>query len=789
MEFYYSIQGGTLVYSDWSEDSDWIPLSSINSLSENVEYIQPSANLINKIERDESINFSTNSKSWKKLDLSGFIWRNTLNISRLAYGCNDLSIIIFPEIDGYDFVNEGYLAEQCGSNSDTLNIDFNSNSSVIFRHLLNNCLYKDVKVTNFDESNTTGFYTWFNNCNNLESVNLGELNFVDNTYIIVSEQNLSSNSIFTNLPALSNVILPQLYRIRKFYPYNILGQKQYLSFWFDNCGDQLHADLVVNYNFSNLADFGGMFHNCKYTTITLQNLITHSTDNYQSAFIEGNNHYLTTIYAERNFDIMEGADVTYCFNNLNLLVGAAGYDFATHGRKSAEFGKINTEEVEGYFTQYLSPNRTDVIFIPQNSGEAVVTERGLASDVRIISIEPYTYSQSEIYSPNGELLDTVTTEFFTVQRTTTGVYLVKAYMKEKTQNPYEGGGNSDTSGDHGTGTWDKSTDIIPFGDLPTLDGMGKFLHAYTITDTELDDMQTDLWGQSISGVWQQIWGKPISYISSLGVLPVTPDLTTQDENIALGRFKMPNAQARPMSSRWKRWLAGSIEIRGYSGSYLDYSPYTSCQIFLPYVGYRSLSIDDVMDRTLTVQYDIDCITGDCIAKIYTSTNGVIATFAGNMLTQMPYSGEDVTGPLKQLASGMLGVAVGSLGMLTGNVEAGGQQLSGARGRVAAAGATTGTIIDTAQAVSASKPQPDRGSSLGGTTGLLGIQVPYLIFVIPNCSIPENYRDLEGLPINATYTLAQLSGFTAVEAVDIEGIPALNEEIEEIKQWLVAGVIL
>jgi hypothetical protein len=61
--------------------------------------------------------------------------------------------------------------------------------------------------------------------------------------------------------------------------------------------------------------------------------------------------------------------------------------------------------------------------------------------------------------------------------------------------------------------------------------------------------------------------------------------------------------------------------------------------------------------------------------------------------------------------------------------------------------------------------------------------------VPNQSLPTNYQDLEGYPSNIAGPLTNFSGFTAVETIDLNGLDATKEEIDEIKQLLIGGVYI
>ena len=73
--------------------------------------------------------------------------------------------------------------------------------------------------------------------------------------------------------------------------------------------------------------------------------------------------------------------------------------------------------------------------------------------------------------------------------------------------------------------------------------------------------------------------------------------------------------------------------------------------------------------------------------------------------------------------------------------------------------------------------------------MLGVQTPYLIIERPRQSMPEGMNKYCGFPSNIRYKLYDLEGFTQVEYIHIEDVPATGEELAEIERLLKEGVIL
>ena len=82
------------------------------------------------------------------------------------------------------------------------------------------------------------------------------------------------------------------------------------------------------------------------------------------------------------------------------------------------------------------------------------------------------------------------------------------------------------------------------------------------------------------------------------------------------------------------------------------------------------------------------------------------------------------------------------------------------------------------------------SSVGGLTSNKGVmcgKVPFLVVTRKANYNPNLQESIEGYPINGTYKLSALSGYTRVKEIHLRGIPATDEEINELESILKSGV--
>lgn len=345
-----------------------------------------------------------------------------------------------------------------------------------------------------------------------------------------------------------------------------------------------------------------------------------------------------------------------------------------------------------------------------------------------------------------------------------------------TPNYYDGdpnsiGGNSGTDG--GKGNHSDKSDPIDIPDIPTYSGINSgFINLYAPTLQQLKDLATYLWSSDISDIIKKMYASPMESILGLSIVPVLP------MSLSLAGVGIANVatgvEMYAVTEQYTSVYCGFIEVKEFWGSALDYSPYTKIQIYLPYIGIRSLNADDVMGKKVEVVYRVDVLTGSLTAFIKCD-DSVLYQFSGNCSSALPISGKDFTQIIQTAISAT--VALGTT-VATGGTSA----------PITASTALSG-VLTTAGNVANAKPQVQKSGSMGGTSGLLGQQTPYLIIERPRQSLPVDYKSFVGYPSNITSVLSALKGYTEIESVHLEGVTATDTEKTEILKLLQEGVIL
>lgn len=330
--------------------------------------------------------------------------------------------------------------------------------------------------------------------------------------------------------------------------------------------------------------------------------------------------------------------------------------------------------------------------------------------------------------------------------------------------PFNPGGNSGTGG--GTGNFDGTSDSIDFPPLPTLSAVDTgFITLFNPSLSEMKNLANYMWSDLFDiATWKKLFADPMDAILGLSIVPVAiPDggqkIVTVG-NVSTG-ISMNIAQ-----SQFVEVDCGTLNVNEYWGAYLDYSPYTEAELYLPYIGIHALKTDDIMGKAVHIKYHIDILSGACCAYVKCG-NSVLYEFVGQGSCSIPITGNDWTNVINGALT--IGASIGTM-MATG-------------------GATAPMISSVASAaVNSLKPTVERSGSVSGMGGVLGIQKPYLVLTRPRQALPKNQNLYMGYPSFITSRLGDLSGYTEVEALHLENIPATEEEIDEIDNLLKDGVI-
>lgn len=315
----------------------------------------------------------------------------------------------------------------------------------------------------------------------------------------------------------------------------------------------------------------------------------------------------------------------------------------------------------------------------------------------------------------------------------------------------------------GGGDFDDTSDEIdipsPSQSNPAL--TSGLVRMWKISRNGLTDLVEFLWDDSISGAIKKLFSNPKDCICNLMTFPYVVTAKESNKEIKLVGVDS-GVHADPDVISGQQIDCGSLDVNEYFGTFLDYQ--TNVSIYLPYIGIKSLNVNDVMDANIHLVYNVDNQTGECVAfikcnKFNQNLNSVMYSFSGNMGTQLPINSRDTS-------TQYLALLNATSQMVMGNY-----------------------VSATNTAVTGLSPTIEKAGRLDSNSGNISVLKPYLIVERPMWQKPSNYGEYQGETAYIFDKLSNLSGYVEVEAVksELNGVP--KDSRDRIIELLQNGVYI
>ena len=337
-------------------------------------------------------------------------------------------------------------------------------------------------------------------------------------------------------------------------------------------------------------------------------------------------------------------------------------------------------------------------------------------------------------------------------------------------NPNPGNDGQDKGDDDNTRPDEGTPTPTPIPPIVDIGGSASALYTvYNPSKNNLNALGAYLWTSDILEQLVRIFtNNPMDAIISLHSIYCSPSLGG-NSNIKLGYLDAGSGTNCPtVNSQFVSIDCGYVDIPEYFGDCRDYSPYTNVTIFLPFIGFRTVKTEDIVAGRVNIKYNIDVLTGSCVAIVSVRKKGVshtLYTFEGNCSMSLPLTGADHTRMIAGLSSAVLGGVTGGV-----------------------AGAVMGGV--NAMASGSFQANIQRSGSFSGNAGAMSIKKPYIIVNRDYIYDAESYNELYGFPANISTRLGDCSGYNRVKSVHVDSISnATKEEKDEIESILRSGFIL
>lgn len=357
--------------------------------------------------------------------------------------------------------------------------------------------------------------------------------------------------------------------------------------------------------------------------------------------------------------------------------------------------------------------------------------------------------------------------------------------------PFSDFGDNISTPGGGGGSFDSTSDPIPTPSLPSVSAANTgFITTYNPTRSQLVALANYMWTDSLfdPDSFRKIVANPADVLLSFMILPV-PITNGGDREFLVGNIST-GIRMNVAASQYVQFDCGTINVEEFWGAYLDYSPYTKAELYLPFIGAVQINIDEIMARSVNITYNVDILTGACVAFIKAGDK-VLYSFPGNCAIQIPFTGDSYTEMIKSIVN-LAGTAItAGAGIKASTIMANSavKQNIADVSELAAFGKEGQALSDLGSNLEGVlKPSILRSGTISGSAGLLGIRYPYLILTRPNLCLPARQYHYIGYPSFTTVLLGSLSGYTVIESVHLEGMTCTEAELAQIENLLKSGVI-
>lgn len=351
--------------------------------------------------------------------------------------------------------------------------------------------------------------------------------------------------------------------------------------------------------------------------------------------------------------------------------------------------------------------------------------------------------------------------------------LVKPTEPGQPHNPYH-----DDDGDG-----DNISDDIPLPDV-TFNLNNNAYNRYWIKSSDLVSLQNWIFSDTFLNGIKRLWNNPAEYLINLSLYPFNGymhDVNHVVSNtISIGNLTSDITAYQMGDGYSAKFNGGSFKLTEYYGSYLDYAPYTSAEIYIPYIGYKPLNINDIMGKTIDLIYVVDWDTNMLTATLLVD-NRPLTMYSGSFGVKLAISGTNANQVAETIARGAVSI-ISNVGMTVVNAATG--NIPGAIGRgISTVGGAMGTALDV-------QISPRQFGTPTPLTGLYNTQVPHVIIHRPIAAEPTDFKAQQGYSASYSAPVSSFEGYLQCSSVNLNSGDTMSEtEQNEIISLLKGGIYI
>ena len=335
------------------------------------------------------------------------------------------------------------------------------------------------------------------------------------------------------------------------------------------------------------------------------------------------------------------------------------------------------------------------------------------------------------------------------------------------------------------GPGDNTTDPVEYPDPPYIPNSTVY-DRYFLSPNQIPNIKKFLFSDTFIDNIKRLWTNPAEYVISLVCYPfdvVNTGLGTTNDVVSIGGVTS-DVVATALTDRGVPYFyGGSVFVDNYYNSYLDYEPYTSIDIYIPYIGVRPLNVSQIVGHTLSIGYYIDLNTQQITALLgLDGQNGnlgqVLTQYVGSIGVQAPLSGTSAQDMIRNIVTQTSGLITG-IGAIAGGVMGANPALL-----------TAGVSKTSNELLGGGHTAPSYYGSLSPVSGLFTPQIAYLIINRPRQAIPAAYPAQNGYSSSYSGKVSEFSGYLECTSVNMSsGNTMTEQEQNEITRLLTGGIYI
>lgn len=333
---------------------------------------------------------------------------------------------------------------------------------------------------------------------------------------------------------------------------------------------------------------------------------------------------------------------------------------------------------------------------------------------------------------------------------------------------------------------------------PTISNVNVFNRSFAINSNSVRRLADFLWNADETKFDEIVKGlalmgeNPMNGIIDLRLFPFNVALknsATVAENIVIGRTDT-EVQGIKLTENVNSLIdLGECTFFTKFKNFLDYEPYTTAQLYIPYIGVVPVSTAEFMGHKISVKMIVDYTTGAGTAIVFKDDipfiyrNGVVGI-------SVPMTGTDSTSyansVIGNVVSGVSSIATSAVGGVSDfksadtNLQKTGSALS-----------TAGGIIGGIENIYSGFTTPVQYQQAGSSSPSVSTWQPqkcYFIIDRPILQVPDNYGRTIGYACEKTGILSSFKGFTVISNPEIN-FKCTETEKQMLSQLLRTGIFV